>query len=252
MTTDNGASRMAYQHPWLGAPDGVAANIALVDLINNLPHKLTVDGQLHTETLLAASGAIAGYTAQRALLSEMPAEAVNPANGFHMVQTTSGDQFLYGEPLDWTLLPRSPADAGKLWPLAAGAAISAGLDPNGLPPIAPMFEHVAKTLGSPIEGSTSVEGCVFQAPPKDILKAIWPFVLMCFHGKISGAALNPPVMVSQRWRPIIAALTASQMIRETAQAVPPLKALTIVMETAIYTSKFSPSMVESTIPRVKA
>jgi hypothetical protein len=249
MTTDNGESRTAYQHPWLGTPDGVVANIALADLINNLPLKLTVDGQLHAETLLAAIGAIAGYTAQRALLSAMPAEAVSPANGFQVVQTTSGDQFLFGEPLDRTLLPLSPADPDKLWVCAASGAISAGLDPNSLPPIAPMFAHVAKTLGSPTEGSTSVEGCVFQAPPKDILKALWPFVLMCFNGQISGKAMKAEGAVSQRWRPVIAALAANRMIRDTAHVVPPLKALTIVMETAIYTSKFSPSMVEPTIPR---
>lgn len=252
MTTENDSSGTPFEHPWRGAADGLAANCALADLINNLPRRLNVDGKVHAETLLAASGAIAGYAAQRALLSGMPVEDVSPANGFHMVRTTSGGLFLYGEPLDQALLPLSPADPDKLWPLAAGGAISAGLPPDSLPPVAPMFEHVAKTLGSPQEGTTSLDGCAFEAPTKDLLKAVWPFALMCFSGQISGKALKPQVMVSQRWRPIIAALAANRMIRDTAEVVPPLKALTIVMETAIYASKLSPSMVEATIPRVKA
>ncbi len=252
MTTENDASGTLYKHPWRDAPDGVAANFALADLVNNLPRRLTIDGRIHSETLLAAGGAIAGYAAQRAVLSPMAPQDITPSNGFQMVQTNRGDLFLFGEPVDQALLPRSNADADKLWPLAAGAAITAGLDPNGLPPIPPMFEHVGKTLGGPREGLPSIEGVEFQLPPKELLKLVWPLALMCFNGEISGKAMNPPISVNQRWRPIIAALAASRMIRETAHVIAPHRALTIVMETAIYASKLTPLMVEAPAPQLRA
>jgi hypothetical protein len=248
MSTDNAASGTAYQQPWRDAPDGLAANFALADLVNNLPGKLTIDGKIHAETLLGAIGAIAGYAALKAVLSAVPPEDLTPENGYHMVQTTSGDLFLFGVPVDQALLPRSNGDADKLWPLAAGGAITAGLDPNSLPPLPPMFEHVAKMLGSPREGLPSVGATEFVLPTRELLKTVWPFALMCFEGQISGQALNPPIAVSQRWRPIVAAIAASRMIGETAHVLSPLAGLTIVMESAIYASKLPPSVIEARAP----
>ncbi|MGZ3275656.1 MAG: hypothetical protein ACXU82_03985 [Caulobacteraceae bacterium] len=246
MTPVNDSSRTPYVHPWKDAPDGLAANLALADLINNLPRKLTVDGGIHAETLLAASGAIAGFTAQRSLMYKMTAEDIlDPSSGFQIVQTTSGGLFYFGEPLDQALLPQSPTDQYKLWPLAGSGAIEAGLDPNDLPPLAPMFEYVAKTLGSDREGTTSIQGIEFKAATFAILQAVWPLAMMCFNSQLSGQGLNPPVIVTPRWRPVIAALAASKMIRDTASVIPPRKALTIVMETAIYASKLAPAVVEA-------
>ena len=245
MTTDNDSPRAPYAAPWKDAPDGAAANVALADLVNNLPRRLTVDGVLHAETLLAATGAIAGFAAQRALMDGMTAEqVVDPSSGFDIVQTTNGGYFFFGEPLDRALLPQSPADPHKLWTLAASGAITGGLDANALPPIAPMFEFVAKTIGSDREGTTSVRDCHLRAPARELLMVVWPLALDCFNGQVSGQALTPPMAVGQRWRPVIAAHAANRMIRHTALAVPPLKALTIVMETAIYASKLPPAMVE--------
>ena len=39
----------------------IGCNFAYADLANNLPRFLTIDGKLHAETLVAASGAIAGF-----------------------------------------------------------------------------------------------------------------------------------------------------------------------------------------------
>ncbi|HEY4029044.1 MAG TPA: hypothetical protein VGM25_01765 [Caulobacteraceae bacterium] len=253
MTTENSAPKTPYVHPWKGAPDGVAADLALADLVNNLPRKLTVDGRTHAETLLAASGAIAGYTAQRSLMFRMTAEEiVDPSSGIQILQSTAGGLFFFGEPLDQALVALSPVDHHKLWPLAGSAAIEAGLDPNDLPPLTPMFDHVASTLGSPREGTTSIEGVRFQAATFALLRTVWPLAMTCFNGQLSGQQLNPPVVVTPPWRPVIAALAAGRMIRDTASVLPPRKALTIVMETAIYASKLSPSIVEPQTAPVSA
>jgi hypothetical protein len=246
MSTETGPSKTPYEPPWKGAPDAAAANVALTDLINNLPRHMTVEGRVHPESMLAASGAIAGYAAQRALMWEMSAEdIVSPSSGIQIVRTTRGGFFFYGEPLDRALIPLSPDDPHKLWALAASGAVDAGLDANDLPDVAAMFEHVAKTLGSEREGLPSLPDVELEAPTWQLLKSVWPFALMCFNSQISGQALNPPIVVNQRWRPAIAAIAANRMIRHAALAVRPRKALTIVMESAIYASKLAPAVVEA-------
>jgi hypothetical protein len=249
MSSEIGPSKTPYEYPWKGAPDGAAANVALADLINNLPRHMTVEGRLHAETLLAASGAIAGFAAQRAVMAGMtPEQVLDPSSGLQIVQTTQGGFFFVGEPLDHALVPLSPSDPHKLWALAATGAVDAGLDVDDLPDLAAMFEYVAMTLGSEREGLPSLRDVQFETPTWQLLKNVWPFALMCFEGLISGQALNPPIAVSQRWRPVIAAIAANKMIRHTALAVPPKKALTIVMETAIYASKLAPAVVEPQAP----
>jgi hypothetical protein len=253
MSTETGPSKTPYEHPWKGAPDGAAANVALADLINNLPRQMTVDGRLHAESLLAASGAIAGYAAQRAVMDGMTSEQIiAPSSGFDIVRTSRGGFFFYGEPLDHALVPLSPADPHKLWTLAASGAIDAGLDVNELPDVGAMFEYVAMALGSDREGLPSVFDVLLEAPAWQLLRSAWPLALMCFNGQISGQALNPPIPVSQRWRPVIAAIAANKMIRHTALAVPPKTALIIVMESAIYASKLAPSVIEAQAPAANA
>lgn len=68
---------MEADFPWKGEPDDIACNLALGDLINNLPRRLTVNGRIHAETFITASGAIAGFAAQQAffLNSQKPMTA---------------------------------------------------------------------------------------------------------------------------------------------------------------------------------
>jgi hypothetical protein len=238
---------MSKTYPWEGADDCVAANFALADLTNNLPRLLTVRGSIHPETLMAASGAIAGYAAQQALLAKLADDGETPqSGGLQIARTTDGRQWYFGDPLNWMLVPRSNAVAEaseKLWPLALGGAVSAGLDTARLPDLGSMFAHIASTIGGEKEGTTSLENYQFQRPAKDLLKAVWPLALKCFNSELSGQVLKPPLIVSQRWRPAIAAITANKMIRDVAAVLPPLAALTIVMEIAIYASKLPPETV---------
>ena len=228
-------------HPWDGAPDYAVANFALGDLINNLPKLFSVGGRIHAETLLAASGAIAGYAAQQALFAKLTDAGQTPVSGgLHVVQSNDGHRYYFGDPLNWMLVPQSNSveDAlERLWPYAAGGAVAAGLDPTSVPPFEPMFAHVAATIGGEKEGTTSIEKYHFQHSAKDLLKAAWPLALKCFESKLSGKVIQPPMVVSQRWRPTIAAITANKMIRDVAVVVRPADALTIVMEIAIYASK---------------
>lgn len=112
-----------------------------------------------------------------------------------------------------------------------------------MPDVRPTFAHVAGTIGGEKEGTTSVPDRQFQLPTLELLQIAWPLALRCFNGELSGKVLKPPVIVSQRWWPAITAITANKMIRDVAGVLPPLDALTIVMETAIYASKLMPEEV---------
>lgn len=230
--------------PWEGADDYVVANFALGDLIANLPRLLTIDGRIHAETLMAAIGAIAGYAAQQAMIAKFSDDGEGLQSGeLQLARTTNGGEFYFGDPLNWMLIPKSNSVAEaseKLWPLALGGAVAAGLDRSQLPDVEPMFAHVASTIGGEKEGTTSLENCQFQLPAKALLKSVWPLALQCFNSELSGKVIQPRLVVSQRWRPAIAARAANKMIRDVAGVLSPLAALTIVMEIAIYASKLTP------------
>jgi hypothetical protein len=231
--------------PWQDAPDFAVANFALADLINNLPVRLTMDGRLHAETLVAASGVIAGYAALQALLYDLQAGGETPqAAGLHVITTVGGREFYFGDRLNAMLVPQTNAVAEaseKLWPLAAGGAVAAGLAPDRLPPLDRMFAHVAGAIGGEREGATSLPDHQPLLGARDLLQVVWPLALSCFESELSGRVIAPRMAVSHRWWPAIAATVANKMIRDVAIVLAPRDALTLVMETAIYASKLSSS-----------
>ncbi len=118
----------ANEFPWKNAQDVVACNFALGHLVRNLPARLTIGGRIHAETYISAVGAIAGYAAQRTLFAESP-----PAIGTNInrVGVASGAQYWFGDALNHMLVPKAQADASRcVWSLAAGGAMSAGLQPH--------------------------------------------------------------------------------------------------------------------------
>ena len=134
------------KYPWDGQPDYAACNFAVGHLIQNLERRLRIEGRVHAETLLAAIGAIAGFSALRALMADLAATR-DPAIAaqLNIVETQSGAKYYFGEPINRMLFPVSREDANrKLWSIAAGGAVSAGLDRSQLPKLEPMFAHVTQ------------------------------------------------------------------------------------------------------------
>jgi len=235
---------VASDFPWKDAPDVIACNLALGDLVNNLPRRLTVEGRIHAETLLASIGAIAGFAAQRAFFAESVENEGRAAREIKIATTASGVKYFFGEPLNRTLFPTTEAEAGlRLWSVAAGGAIAAGLNASELPKLENMFKHVSQTLGGELEGLPSLSEHRPQAPARELLQQFWPLALKCFNGELSGTVAKSGA-VSQRWRPIIAAYAANTFIRKVQSVLGPANAIVIVMETAIYTSKLDPAVIE--------
>ena len=240
----------ALKHAWEGQPDFAACNFALGHLIHNLQARMTVQGRVHAETLLAAIGVIAGFAAQRALFAQLAETDDAAARGqLHIVETTNGQRYYFGDPLNDTLLPRGAADANqKLWSLAAGGAVAAGLPASELPSFDDMFGHVARTIGGEQEGFPSLPAENRpHLPARELLKLVWPLAMMCFTGRFPGAPREFGV-AGLRWHPAIAAIAANTFIRKTQPVLHPAKGLVIVMESAIYASKLDPQTVEGATP----
>jgi hypothetical protein len=226
------------EYPWAEANDEITCNFALGDLILNLPRRLTVEGRVHAETMLAASGAIAGYAAQQTLLSDIGGEANLAQHGLQILSSKAGNQYYYGEALNRRLINQGPEDAReKLWSLAAGGAVGAGLAVEALPDLQPMYTHVSRTLGSETEGLPSLAGHRPQMPVRQLLTAVWPLALMCFDGELSAKVVPGRVVAAPRWRPAIAAWAANKFIRDVQSVLAPDKALIVLFESAICASK---------------
>lgn len=233
----------AAELPWTNSQDAMACNFALGHLVHNLPRRLTIDGRIHAETYISAVGAIAGYAAQRTLFAASP-----PVTGVNINQVSvkSGEQYWFGDSLNYMLVPRTESDAGRcVWSAAAGGAIGAGLAPQQLPKLDAMFKYVTSTIGGANEGKSSVpDRHQAQLRARDLLKTIWPVALICFSGKFPdskhefGAA---PVA----WWSAIAARASSRPIQDVKGVLPPDIALTLLMESAIYCSKLDQSTVET-------
>lgn len=194
---------VANELPWQKAPDAVACNFALGHLVGNLPHRLTVDGRIHAETYISAVGAIAGYAAQRTLFAESP-----PVMGVNInrVGVKSGQQYWFGDTLNYMLVPKTDADANRcVWSLAAGGAASAGIQVQQMPKLDAMFKHVASTIGGANEGKSSVPAKhQAQLSARELLKAVWPVAVVCFSGKFPGASREYPAAPISWWSAIAA------------------------------------------------
>jgi hypothetical protein len=201
--------------PWDGDPGSAACNFAVSHLSRDLSVALQADGDTHAETCLAAIGAIAGYAAQHALLFRL--KEVGSAATLRQLQTVrtiTGGEYFFGETLNRTLMPVSQADAeGKLWSVAAGAAIAAGLPPSQLPNTERMFANMVDSLGGELEGMPFVpERHLPKRPAKQLVIEVWPTAMMCFMGRFPHEPRQFGVAATKFW-PAIAAHVAGALIR---------------------------------------
>ena len=218
--------------PWTGDPSDIACNLACGSLGQSLAGFVSVEGRVHAETYVAASGAIAGFFAQQTLRWERPdVELI-------VIKTKSGDQYFMGDPLNDMLLAKTERDApGRVWPQAAGAAIGAGLAVARLPDLHAMFAHVAGAIGGAQEGLPST-GPAHQPglPARDLLKGLVPQVARILSGDISEvhSRFGP---APAKWWGAITAYATGKPIHDVKDVLDPAIALTILMESAIYGSK---------------
>src|SRR5882672_1584571 len=148
--------------PWEPEVDA-AANQAIGGLRNYLLSALKTERGIHAETILVASGALAGYAAIHAVFEAYlkrgraqigDQQAASTGKAIVEVKTQDGQTFYFGDLIN-SFLAASHGPASRqffVWGYLAGVAINAGVPPAELPDINEMFQHTASTVGTPAFG----------------------------------------------------------------------------------------------------
>ena len=177
---------------------------------------------IHVESLLCSLGALSGYACQAYLRAQAVARGMSSNAAFLVVDSADGKKFYFGDSLNRTLANSQYS----VWSLAATAAQQAGA--HEFPDLDELFEHTAEVLGSKEFGVPRVP---YEHRAGDIplnyLKSRW-------------APLFPVVRTfcpdPAHW-PILYGMATQEAIILGKDAVDPVLALTIVMESAIAMSK---------------
>jgi hypothetical protein len=245
-----GAVDFGGPFPWAPSSDGAGEGnphsmicaLALADIRNHLRMLVFAEGRIHAETYLAAAGVLAGFSAQRALFHRLAGLSAERRLGQVMVATTkAGEKFFFGDRLNDALIARREAERRlKIWPLALEAAISSGMKPASAPKLETLFGYVAGRISAPFFPSPEKKP---GASAKDLLTLFWPLAREAFDGRFTARTLaeGENKVVSEPWRPVILAFLAQDCLLEATQVMAPAKALTILMESAIYGSKVDPA-----------
>jgi hypothetical protein len=234
--------------PWKDTADEIAGNLAFAHLTENLPIRLTVDGRLHAETLLAAAGAVCGYCCQRAVLDRIDAGERISEDRLLTLRGANGHNYFAGDALNEMFYGGTSSaspPAANLWCLMNGTAVGNGLPANQLPTSSEILGPMAETLGQAGEGCPST-GPKHQPlmPVHDLLNIIWPLVSDCLQGRfgvIGGRAYPAPVRI---W-PAVSAWEAVQCFGKMLPVLDPRVGLLIVMQSAAFASKLNSKRVEA-------
>jgi hypothetical protein len=200
----------------------VGAKVGGHEIYLRLLEAMKTERGAHTESLLCALGALAGYSCQASLRAQASMIGSPETAVFTVIGTKDGKKYFFGDPLN-ELLAESQH---SIWSLAASAAQHNGgkllLDLNGI------FSHVTSTIGDESFGVPRFpEGRLASDSPKSFLKALWPVlfpVAMQFCAQPS------------EW-PIAFGVAIQKALDASKDVLAPDVALTIVMESAIPMSK---------------
>jgi len=242
LTLNEPQQEPAPNFPWAREQSATACNFAAGNLANNLAQRVTINGRVHAETYVAASGAIAGFAAQHSFLATADKLALEQ---MQMATTESGDKYLFGEPLNNMLVATAEAEGrSRVWSVAAGAAVSAGMPMDRLPNLGEMFGHVSSQIGE-MQGflHSVAENYRPQVPVVDLLRHVWPMAAHFFAADFDELHRRHGPVPREWWGPV-AAYVSGRPITEVKDVLEPAVALAILMETAIYTSKVDRARIE--------
>lgn len=242
------AGRMVpVQFPW--EPDGgITANLAIGSLRDSLLMWLKSERGVHAETLMVATGALAGFAAQNAAWTQVRKPGAVIPDGGLVVAEAGGEKFYLGDLVNAPLVAEGFGGEHALWSLIAGAAVEAGVPMSELPDVREMFGHVVGTIGAPGFG---IPRAPAEHPPhltpRKALDAFWPHVKFILSrtdapGPASGNGVAP-----EHW-PIVIGLVARHFLLMAKDTLDPRISLRLIMESAIAMSKVDPTTVPQERP----
>lgn len=239
----SGGGREARK-PWQGGADEIAGNLAYAGLAESLPRWIQIDGRVHAETLLAAAGAICGYSCQRAVLRRVAQGEVLPEGQLMSIEGANGQTYFVGDALNNLFFGGDDNPDSKLWRMLSGTAQANGLAPDRTPTSAEIFGPMAARLGGEGEGMPTVPDKHLPHLPIDqLLKLIWPHALECYVGRVVRIGDRHYPAPVQLW-PAISAWAAIATFGKTLSLLDPRTAVLILMQSAAFASKLHPKRIE--------
>jgi hypothetical protein len=252
-----------FVFPWKDSDDEAPVNNAIGSLRESMLAWLKTERGVHTETLLCAIGALAGFAAQTAAFSRVEkrdfpgadpkmataamAEYLRTANLMVVANTKSGESFYFGDLINGYIVPQ-PTNDYSLWNFVAAAAIEGGLAPAELPDCRGMFQFIAQSVGTPEFGVPRVaKEHQPQLTPRAALNLFWPrarFILTREDGPGPAKGRHVP----PRYWPLVIDLVARQCVMMTKGTLDPKIGIALLMESAIAMSKVDPKTVPQVMP----
>jgi hypothetical protein len=231
--------------PW--QPDSTATgDLAIKNLREGLMGALKNERGIHTEALLTAVGALAGFAAQNAALDRLASrDPAAPKLGLAIAQTKSGETMIFGDAVNVFLYPEAHSTL-PLVAIIAGAAAQAGVPTTELPDFHEMAAYVATVVGTPDFGKVRARpGNPSQLQPLELLHKLWPMTREILqrppHKGFLRRAEKP--LQETHW-PIIISIVGSQLIGMTKGVLNPRIGAALLMESAVITSKIDPETIE--------
>jgi hypothetical protein len=231
--------------PW--QPDSTAtADLAIKNLREGLMTALKNQRGIHTETLLTAVGALAGFAAQNAALNRLSSrDPAAPNLELAIAQIKSGEKMIFGDAVNVFLYPEARSTL-PLVAIIAGAAVQAGVATAEFPDFHEMAAYVATVVGTPEFGKLRARpGSPPQLQPLELLHKLWPMtreVLQRPPHKGFLRRVEKPLQEAH-W-PIIISVVGSQLIGMTKGTLSPRIGAALLMESAVITSKIDPETIE--------
>lgn len=229
--------------PWQGGEFETGGNLAYAGLAQSLPMWIEVDGRVHAETLLAAAGAICGYSGQCAVFQRAANGEKFGQGELMTLNATNGHRYFVGDALNTQFFGGQGDPNGNLWALLSGTAQAHGLAPERMPSPAEIFSPMAEKLGGEGEGFPTVDKAHQPHLPIDqLLRGVWPHALECFIGRVVKIGERHYPVPVRLW-PAIAAWAAIANFGKTLQILDPRIAVLIIMQSAAFASKLDPNRV---------
>jgi hypothetical protein len=175
---------------------------------------------VHTESLLCALGALAGYACQSSIFAKAVTNGITELYGLNVVGTAPASYF-FGDPLNKPLAESHHS----VWALAAGQSKLLGC--NELPDINEIFAHVSSNLSQSHFGIPRFPNHPAADTPINYVRAFWSPLL---------PTLKFFCKTPDEW-PILFGFAIQEAMELTKESINPRDALVIVMESAIPMSK---------------
>lgn len=210
-------NEMRNQDPLIGPKLGSK------EIFNRLLNGMKDSRGIHIESFLCALGALAGYSCQASLRRELiEIKGLSEKQVFVIVEGKDGNKYYFGDTINQPLVENQ----FSVWSLAAGAVQHMGI--NVIIDLREIFEHVSKTTGSHNYGIPRIpDGHKPGDTPYNFIKILWPILLPVAEQYCASPG---------EW-PIMFGMAVQEGIIFGKDAIDPLFALSIVMESAIPMAK---------------